>query len=334
MRSLLVAFLLSLSLFFVAPVAHAQDAAKPASAFSDAQRAELTSLIREFIVDNPQALIASVEGFYNKQNAEKEKQEGPIKDVPAGLYDSATTPSVGPKDAKLTVVYFFDYNCGFCKQVDRDFARLIAEEKNVRFLFKELPILNETSELGSRWALAANKQGKYMDFHSALMQHTGKIDEEALTAIAKEKGLDVAKLKVDMMDPAISESLQKDLDMARELGVRGTPFFLFGKEKVPGAIAFAKMKEQIVKQRDGIVVPQAAKDAAAEQRAEGLAAETQAAAAPSAPAVAPAISPEAQAEIDKIREEAKKELGEITKEAGVANPMDPKTAAPAAPVKK
>ena len=333
MRSLFFALLFSAFVFVGAPqAAHAEEAAKPSaagSAFTDAQRTELTSLIRQFIVDNPQALIASVESFYNKQNEEKAKQEGKLDKVPSGLYDAPLTPSIGPKDAKTTVVYFFDYNCGFCKQVDTDFSRLISEEKNVRFLFKDLPILNESSELAARWALAADKQGKYMDFHNALMQRSGSIDEAALTALAKEKGLDAAKLKVDAADSSISEALQKNLDLARSVGVRGTPFFLFGKEKVPGAISYSKMKELVTKERDGIVVPQAAKDAAAAQIAEGQAAKDTAAAS--------GVDIDTQAEIDRARAEAKQMMGEITKEAGIPNPMEgkkPDVAASVAGAKK
>ncbi len=322
MRSFLFAALLSAFLWVGGP-AHAEDAAKTAatptaagSAFTDAQRSELNGLIRQFITDNPQVLISSVDAFYNKQNAEKAQQEGRVENLSADSIDTPITPSVGPKDAKLTIVYFFDYNCGFCKQVDSDFSRLISEEKNIRFLFKELPILNESSELGARWAMAANKQGKYLDFHSALMQHTGKIDEEALTTLAKEKGLDVAKLKSDMADPAISDALEKDLALARSIGVRGTPFFLFGKEKVPGAISYSKMKELVGRERDGVVVPQAAKDAAAAQMAEGKAAIDSGDKA--------AVDPALQQEVDRARNEAKEMMGEITKEAGIANPLDKK----------
>ncbi len=319
MRHFFLALLLSV-FFLAAPAAQAQDAK---SAFSDAQRAELTSLIRQFIVDNPQALIASVEGFYNKQNENTEKQQGRMEEVPQGLYDAPLTPVVGPKDAPFTIVYFFDYNCGFCKQVDTDFARLIGEEKNIRFLFKELPILNETSELASRWAIAADKQGKYQEFHSGLMQRQGRIDEAALEEIAKAKGLDVAKLKVDAADTAISEALQKNVELARSLGVRGTPFFLIGKEKVPGAISYSRMKEVVAKERDGLVVPQAAKDAASAQVAAGTAAIQ----AEKAAGVDPAV----QRELDRARAETKAIMEDVTKQIGIPNPMDaPKPTVPPA----
>jgi protein-disulfide isomerase len=303
MRHFFLALLLSV-FFLAAPAARAEEAK---STFSDAQRAELTSLIRQFIVDNPQALIASVESFYNKQNENTTKQEGRLEETPQGLYDSALTPTIGPKDAPFTVVYFFDYNCGFCKQVDTDLTRLIGEEKNIKFLFKELPILNETSELASRWSLAADKQGKYQEFHSGLMQRQGKIDESVLESVAKEKGLDVAKLKVDAIDPAISDALQKNLDLARAIGVRGTPFFLFGKEKVPGAIGYAKMKELISQERDGVSA--AAKNAAASQVATSNA-EVES-------GKKPAVDPAIQLQIDRARAETKEILNDIAKDAGL-----------------
>lgn len=313
MRHFFLALLLG-AFFLAAPAVRAQDAK---SNFSDAQRAELTSLIRQFIVDNPQALIASVESFYNKQTAEAKEQEGRLEKTPEGLLDSPLSPVIGPKDAKFSIVYFFDYNCGFCKQVDADLNRVISEEKNIKFVFKELPILNESSEIAARWAVAANNQGKYQEFHSALMQRQGKIDETVLETIAKEKGLDVAKLKVDAASPDIRDALQKNLDMARELGVRGTPFFLIGQEKVPGAIGYSKMKELIAQERDGVVVPQAARDAAASQIAAGIEAGKAAGA-------ANAVDPAVQRELDRARNEIKDMLGEVTGPAGIPNPMEKK----------
>jgi protein-disulfide isomerase len=276
--------------------------AETKSNFSDAQRGEITSMIRQFIVDNPQALIASVESHYNKQQDEAKKQEGKLEEVPAGLYDSPMTPSVGPADAKFSVVYFFDYNCGFCKQVDSDLNRVIGEEKNIKFLFKELPILNESSELASRWALAANKQGKYLEFHSGLMQRQGAIDESVLESVAKEKGLDVAQLKIDANSAEITDAFQKNIDLARSIGVRGTPFFIIGKEKVPGAIGYSKMKEVIARERDGVTP--AAQAAAVEQMATP----------PAAPAPGE-VDPEIQKEIDALRADVKKEIKEIVKES-------------------
>lgn len=257
-----------LSVFFcamlLAVTVHAQDAAAPAVAaapvaaaaapaqaavFTSEQRAAIDAQIKLFLKNNPQDLIGSVEAYYNKQADTKSIQQGSLTELPAGLLDYPLTPYVGPKDAKVAVVEFFDYNCGYCKQVAQDMKRVIDEEKGtVKFLFKELPILADSSELAARYALASNKQGKYLEYHLALMQHTGGITEGVLETLAKNVGLDVAKLKVDSESQDVRDALAKNLELARALGVRGTPFFVIGKEKVPGAIGYTKMIETLRQQ--------------------------------------------------------------------------------------
>jgi protein-disulfide isomerase len=244
MRRFLSTFL---CLAFLSGAAAAQDT------FSDTQKAAIDARIKEYIRNNPQELISSVEVHYNKQVDRKAVQEGSVATLPEGLLDYPLTPFVGPKDAKIAVVEFFDYNCGYCKQVTADLARVIEEEKgSVKFLFKELPILSDSSEVAARYALAANKQGKYLDYHMALMKHSGGITEAVLQRIAGEVGLDTAKLKADADTQDVRDALAKNLDLARELGVRGTPFFVIGKEKVPGAIGYTKMIETLRKQRGDI----------------------------------------------------------------------------------
>ena len=234
-------------------------AAKTASAFSDRQRTELNAMIKDYITKNPEVLIASVEAHYNKQQEVKKAQEGRLDKVPADLVD-ANTPFMGPKDAKITLVEFFDYNCGYCKQVSADVQRLLGEDKTVRFAFKELPILSQSSELAARYALAANLQGKdkYFAFHNAVMDHQGSIDEDYLTATAKSQGLNVDKLKKDAESQDVKDMLSKNLELARSLGIRGTPYFIIGKEKVPGAIGYTNMKETIARERGEAPAPAAA----------------------------------------------------------------------------
>jgi protein-disulfide isomerase len=222
------------------------------AAFTDAQKTAMDAEIKQYILDNPQLLISSVEAYYNKQKQTQQDQEGPLKTFPAGLLDFPGTPSVGPKDAKVSVVEFFDYNCGYCKQVANDVERLIDENKSVRVIFKDLPILADSSEVAARYALAANKQGKYLQYHMALLQHQGAISETMLLDTAKTVGLNTDQLKKDANTQDVRDMLNKNLDLARTLGVRGTPFFVIGRQKVPGAIGYTRMKE-IIKQEGGSV---------------------------------------------------------------------------------
>jgi len=291
-----------------------------AEPFTAAQKAALDSQIKDFIMANPQILISSVESYYNKQNQQKEAQEGPLKDFPAGLLDYPNTPSVGPKDAKVTVVEFFDYNCGYCKQVVNDVQRLTDEDKTVRVVFKDLPILSDTSETAARYALAANKQGKYMPYHVALLEHQGPITEDFLIATAKTVGLDADKLKKDANTQDVRDVLSKNVDLARTLGVRGTPFFVIGKQKVPGAVGYSRLKEIIAQEGGTAVAPAAAATTDTTTPATETKTDTGAPAPAADASAAPATSdssvdPETQKAIDKARSEAQAMIDEIKAEA-------------------
>jgi hypothetical protein len=228
--------------------------------------------------------------------------------IPSDMVD-ANTPTIGPKNAKLTVIEFFDYNCGYCKQVSGDVQHLLKDDKTIRFAFKELPILADTSELAARYALAANKQGKYLEFHNTVMDHQGPLNEEYLLATGKSLGLNTEQMKKDANTQDVKDILNKNLDLARQLGVRGTPFFIIGKEKVPGAIGYSNMKD-IIATELGQPKPSAA--AATPAAADSTAA---------APAAADAGGdiqvgdPAAQAEIDKAKADTKAMIDDLKTQA-------------------
>jgi len=296
-------------------------AEKPVAAapFTAAQKAAINEAVKDYIMSNPQVMISSVEAYYNKQNATKQAQEGPLKDLPAGLLDYPNTPSEGPKDAKVTVVEFFDYNCGYCKQVVNDVQELMNEDKSVRVVFKDLPILSDTSEVAARYALAANKQGKYLPYHLALLQHQGPITEAFLTDTAKTVGLNVDQLKKDANTQEVRDVLAKNVSLARDLGVRGTPFFVIGRQKVPGAIGISRMKE-IIAQEGGASAttsPSAGAPAAVvpDVKTDAIKSDAGAAVTGSSDSAASSGDASGDAEIAKARAEANAMVAQIKEEA-------------------
>lgn len=299
-RSLLAALLLGALVMSPFAVSAAEK-----SAFTEAQKKELGELVKKIILENPETLISSVETHYNKQAESQQAQAGSVDEIPENMEDELT-PAFGPKDAKVTVVEFFDYNCGYCKQVVNDLTRLMKEEK-VRVIFKELPILSETSETAARYALAAHKQGKFLDYHAALMNHQGPISEDFLKSTGESLKLDVKKLETDANTQNVRDALARNIDLARALGVRGTPFFLFNKEKVPGAIGFTRMKEIVDAQSGGKPAPAAAatppvvKDPAIQAEIQKAQSDTA------------AMIEELKAEAKKIQEQAQKQLDEAKK---------------------
>lgn len=126
-------------------------------------------------------------------------------------------------------------------------TRLIETDPNVRLLFKEFPILGPGSESAARAALASVRQGHYMAFHNAMMQSDQRLEEPQVLAIAERIGLDIERLKQDMADPQLQQLIERNLRLARELGINGTPSFVIGDEIVPGLVDLATL-QQLVKQ--------------------------------------------------------------------------------------
>lgn len=222
-----------------------------ADELSAAQKTEIESLVRDYIMKNPDVLIESLETY--QRDAQAKMEEGAreaAKKLVGGLKDSGL-PSVGAKDPDVTIVEFMDYNCGYCKKAFDEVRTILKDDKKVKFYFVEMPILGPTSLEASKWALAADKQGKYFEYHSALMTHQGQKSESVLESKAKEVGLDVKKLKEDKDSEEIATLLSENMTHAETLGVTGTPGFIIGEEVVRGYITLDQMKEMIADAREG-----------------------------------------------------------------------------------
>jgi protein-disulfide isomerase len=147
------------------------------------------------------------------------------------------------------VVEFFDYNCGYCKRAGANVKKALGDDGNARLVYKELPILSESSKVAAVAALAAARQGKYAQMHEALMGARGALDQARIMGIASDLKLDMAKLQKDMADPAIEAAIQKNLALAAALGVNGTPGFVIGDKLIPGAVDADVLKKAIADAR-------------------------------------------------------------------------------------
>jgi protein-disulfide isomerase len=134
----------------------------------------------------------------------------------------------------VTIVEFFDYNCSFCKKALSDVAKLIEREKQIKVVFKEFPIFKGSDE-AAKAALAAKMQGKYWEFHRAMLSLSGQANEASALRVAEKIGLDVAKLKKDMASPEVAKEIDDTRALADKLQVRGTPFFMVADRIIPGA---------------------------------------------------------------------------------------------------
>lgn len=227
----------ALSLFALSACAEANTSK---SAVNTTDRAQIESIIKSYLLENPEIIRDAMIALEEKQDREliaafQEELTGDSRDV-----------SYGPADAKVTIVEFFDYNCSYCKR-STEWVRqtLEAHPNDVRVIFKELPILEgrtKTSRNAALAALAAGRQGQYKDMHFALMRESG-LSEAKIEQLAQEIGLDVKKLRADMKDPKLAKQIEDTILLAQNLPpLTGTPFFVINDKYLAGANSDALQK--------------------------------------------------------------------------------------------
>jgi protein-disulfide isomerase len=236
----LVAVLAALTL---APLAHAQ---------SGPDKAAIEKIIKEYLINNPEVLVEALQEYERRQTVEKdERAKAALAKRKDELAKDALTPIGGNPNGDVTIVEFFDYNCGYCRRAHPTVKSVVADDGKIRIVHKQFPILSEESKIAARMALAAHKQGKYFEVHNALMEARGQVSAERMAQIIAELKLDAKQLTKDMEDPAISEHIEKAADLARALGVNGTPAFVIGSQLIPGAVDADTMKAAVAKARKG-----------------------------------------------------------------------------------
>lgn len=228
----------------------------PASAtaqeFNERQREELGKIIREYLIENPEVLREAIQVLERRQKeTEETAAKQAIVEQAKEIYRSEADLVAGNPNGGVTMAEFFDYNCPYCKRAMPDVLKLIETDKDLRVVLKEWPILGEDSIYGAKAALASRRQGKYWEFHKALMAER-RVNEASVTEVAKRVGLDVEQLKADMNAPEVQEVIDRNMKLAEALGLRGTPAFLIGEQLLPGAMPFRVLEQAIATvRRDG-----------------------------------------------------------------------------------
>ncbi|HZH26293.1 MAG TPA: DsbA family protein [Azospirillaceae bacterium] len=210
---------------------------------AQANRAEIERIVREYILANPEIIMEAVEILRERQaKAEQDQARRALAERRTEILNDPNAPVAGNPQGDVTLVEFFDYQCGYCKSVHPTVKDLVAGDGRIRRVYKEFPILGPASVVASRAALAARNQGKYLEMHDALMEARGQMDEALVMRIARSVGLDVERLKRDMQAPDIEQHIQANRALATALGIQGTPAFIIGDQLVPGAADLATLR--------------------------------------------------------------------------------------------
>lgn len=208
--------------------------------------------IERYIRAHPEVLEQSLQALEAKREAElKERQKVALKTKQDELLHDPTSPVSGNVNGEITLVEFYDYRCGFCKRAAPAVTELQKVDPRVRVVYKDFPILGESSELAARAALASYAQGKHQAFHEALLASHADMTKEAILKIAVKVGLDAKRLEADMAHPKWQAVIAKNRALARELGLSGTPGFIVGNELAPGALDLSGLKELIARAGQG-----------------------------------------------------------------------------------
>jgi protein-disulfide isomerase len=226
--------------------------ALPAFALDDQQKREMGDFIREYLIQNPEVLIEAQNALEAKQQAQRVDQS--TKAVAASKEDIFSSPSdvsLGNPKGDVTIVEFFDYNCGYCKHALGDMDEILAKDKNVRFVLKEFPILGPDSIAAHRVANAVRLLApeKYQQFHRALLGGQEHASEKTAIAVATSLGLSEAAIRKSMADKPNDDLVRQAYRLATSIGITGTPTYVVGDEAVFGAVGLDTITEKVANVR-------------------------------------------------------------------------------------
>jgi len=223
--------------------------APPASAVDEPPtRAEIEAIVRDYLMREPEVIYEAIQELQRRQDeAEAERQEQMLVAHAEQIFKDSRDP-VANAESDVTIVEFFDYRCGYCRQMSDGLAALVGSPNAPRFVFKEFPILGEQSTLAAQAALAANLQGGYKAMHFALMA-VNDVSIDTIKRLAGEQRLDVERLLADMQSEEIARHIAENIQLARTLGINGTPSFIVGDRLVPGAVPIEQLVAWIAEER-------------------------------------------------------------------------------------
>ena len=217
------------------------------------EKAKIESVIKEYLLSNPEIIREVIEALQAKEENEKtELAAKNLKILRAELYSDRDSPVGGNPKGDVTIVVFFDYNCGYCRSNLPVLQDLVAKDKMIRVIYKEFPILGQQSTTAAAAALAAGRQGKYIDFHTALFRPEGASDAR-IKIISTQTGANYTILKKDMADPKVAAMIERNRTLADSLGIDGTPAYLVGDRLVSGVIDADKLVEIVASERAKLI---------------------------------------------------------------------------------
>ena len=211
------------------------------------------AIVRDYILRNPEILLEAIRTLQSREQAVA--GERAIHAVAANnraLRHDPATPVGGNPNGDVTIVEFFDYACSYCRKAHSILASLIKDDPNIRFVYKELPVLGEASVFAARVGIAVHllAPDRYLEFHAAMFQVRGRLSPDIAIQTAVELGVDRVRLMESTQSYEVGQLVNRNLELAQTIGVKGTPGFLIGDAIVPGLIQIDQFKQLIAQARE------------------------------------------------------------------------------------
>lgn len=224
----------------------------PVSSFAEdaPDRAAIEEIVRDYLLKNPEVIRDALEELERRQVAETEaRQREAIAERRDQLFRGDSIIVGGNPEGDVTLVEFFDYNCGFCERAHGDLVALLEQDPNLRVVYMEWPFLSPESVGAAKVSIAVSRQGRYEEFHTALLLDNGTATEARALEIAEAMGYDMARINEDKDSPQTLAVLEQNMLLADAIGVTGTPAYVIGDQLILGARGFAVLQEAIAETR-------------------------------------------------------------------------------------
>src|SRR5258705_11211759 len=210
--------------------------------FSPEQRHEIEGIVKEYLLAHPEVMQDVIAELDKRQQAaELEKHRSAVEENSKALFSSPHQVVLGNPQGNVTMVEFFDYNCGFCRRALTDKLELVKADPKLRLVLKEFPVLGEGSTQAAQVAVSVRLQDKtggkkYLDFHQKMFNGRGQADKARALAVAKEIGLDMARLEKDMASEEVKTTLAESFKLAEGMVLNRTPSYVVGTNTLIRAV--------------------------------------------------------------------------------------------------
>jgi protein-disulfide isomerase len=214
------------------------------------EKAEIKRIVRDYLLENPEIIRDALLSLQRRESeAQNKSRVAALKDNANGIFEDSWAPVVGNPDGVVQMAEFFDYNCGYCRAAHSDMMRLIAEKHNLRIVLKQLPLLGPASVAAARVGIAVNliAPEKYLQFHERIYGLNGTINSERAKESAIGIGIDGAALEDAIRSPAVEAEIGRNTELAKKVGITGTPSYVFREFVLAGAVGVDRLRETITR---------------------------------------------------------------------------------------